>query len=102
MKGAGALEKLRLDFTGAWPLREVMPETDDATHHDIIRQLFCLITIATEDAAALAAEGQAKGLSPDRARAAADNLRELGARIECLSSVITELITEVGKGDATV
>lgn len=96
------LEKMRLDFAGAWPLRRAMPEADDTTRHEIVRGLFYLITIAAEDAAALAVEGQVKGLSLNDARASTDSLRALGARIETLSAAIAEVVTGVGNGDATV
>lgn len=79
----------------------VMPEADDDTRHEIVRQLFYLVTIAAEDAAALAVEGQSRRLSPDNARVSAGSLRALGMRIEILSSAITELVQSVEKGDET-
>jgi hypothetical protein len=79
----------------------VMPEADENVRRDIIRRLFYLITIAAEDAAALAVEGQLTGLSPDCARASAAGLRDLGMRIEILSSIIPGLTVDVGKSDRT-
>jgi hypothetical protein len=69
--------------------------------HEVVRRLFYLITIAAEDAAALAVEGQSRGWSPDHLRAAAIIFRELGMRIETLSSAIPELIEGVGNADET-
>ena len=69
--------------------------------HELTRRLFYRITIAAEDAAALAVKGQSRSLSPDHAKAVAATLLELGTRIEILSSAIPELIEDVGNGDET-
>lgn len=74
---------------------------DAEARHELIRRLFYLVTIAAEDATSLAVEGQSTSSSPDHARAAAITLRELGMRIEILSSAIPELIEGVGNGDET-
>lgn len=74
---------------------------DAEARHELIRRLFYLITVAAEDAAALAVKGQSRRLSQDHANAAAATLRELGMRIEILSSAIPELIDDVGNGDET-
>jgi len=100
MECANVLEKLRLDFAVRPRLRWRMSE-DAETRHQVVRQLFYLITIAAEDAEALAIEGQSRRLSPDHVRAAAATLRELGTRIQILSSAIPELIEDVGNGDET-
>ncbi|MCK9553101.1 hypothetical protein [Aquamicrobium sp.] len=68
---------------------------------EIIRRLFYLITIAVEDAAALAVEGQSRRLLPDCARESAANLLELGIRIEILSSAVTALLEGAEKGVET-
>jgi len=81
-------------------LRRSMSKDAEACH-EVIRRLFYLITIAAEDAAALAVEGQSRMLSPDHARASAASLRELGMKIEILSSAITELIEGGGQGGET-
>lgn len=94
------LGKLRLDFVNGPGLRWRMSE-DTETRHAVIRRLFYLITVAAEDAAVLAVEGQSRSLSPDHAKAAAVTLRELGTRIQTLSSAIPELIEDVGNGDET-
>ena len=93
-------KKLRLDFGARPRLRWRMSE-DAEVRHEVVRRLFYLITIAAEDAAALAVEGQSRGWSPDHLRAAAATVRELGMRIETLSSAISELIEDVGSGDET-
>ncbi|UNK78223.1 hypothetical protein MNQ96_11575 [Sphingopyxis granuli] len=85
------MKKLGLDLTEPLRLRPAMSEDAEA-HREVVRQLFYLITIAAEEAATLAVEGQSRRFSPDHARASADNLREMGTRIEILSSAITELI----------
>lgn len=90
---------MRLDFFDWSGLRLRMSEDTEA-RHELIRRLFYLGTIAAEDAAALAVEGQSRSLacfSP----AAAATLRELGMRIEILSSAISELIEDVGHGAGT-
>jgi hypothetical protein len=91
---------MRLDFFDWSGLRLCMSEDTEA-RHELIRRLFYLGTIAAEDAAALAVEGQSRSLSPDHAKAAAATLRELGMRIEILSSAISELIEDVGHGAGT-
>lgn len=101
MEYANALEKLGLDLAEPLRLRRAMSEDAEA-RRDIVRRLFYLITIAAEDAAAGAAEGQSGRLSSDQARACAASLRELGMRIEILSSAITELIDGVAIADDIV
>ncbi|MEQ8310441.1 MAG: hypothetical protein RIA72_07065 [Sphingopyxis sp.] len=91
---------MRLDFFDWSALRRRMSEDAEA-RHELIRRLFYLATIAAEDATALATEGQSRSLSPDHAKAAAATLRELGMRIEILSSAISELIEDVGHGAGT-
>lgn len=98
MECADALERLRLDFASHPRLRRVMSEDAEACR-EIIRRLFYLATIAAEDAATLAVEGQSGTLSSDHARTAAASLRELGERIEILSSAIMELIDGRGAED---
>jgi hypothetical protein len=71
-----------------------MPETDDDTRHEIIRRLFYLITVAAEDAATLAANGQATGLDRSRIADIAARLRALGETIEIISSAIEALAQE--------
>src|SRR5690606_11585513 len=93
-------EKLRLDFAIRLRLRRTMSEDAEA-RRELICRLFYLITIAAEDAAALAVEGQSSRLLPDCARDSAASLRELGIRIEILSSAITELTEGVGQGGET-
>jgi hypothetical protein len=93
-------EKMRLDFFDWSGFRRRMSEDAEA-RHELIRRLFYLVTIAAEDAAALAVEGQSRKLLPDQARAAATSLKELGMRIDILSSAVTELIEVVGKADVT-
>ena len=95
-----ALEKLGLDLVEPLRLGRIMSE-DAETRRKIIRRLFYLITIAAEDVAALAVEGQSRRLVPDDARASAANLLELGIRIEILSSAIMELIEGAQQGVET-
>lgn len=90
MEYVNALEKLDLDFGASLLLRRGMSEDAEA-RRDLIRRLFCLITIAAEDAAAVAVEGQSRNSSPDQAQTSAAGLQELGMRIEILSSAITEV-----------
>jgi hypothetical protein len=96
----GALEKLGLDFANSLRLRRAMSEGAE-TRRETIRRLFYLITIAAEDAAVLAVEGQSGRLSSDHARTSAARLREMGIRIEILSSAITELLEGRGQGGET-
>lgn len=93
-------KKLRLDF-GARPRLQWRMSEDAEVRHELIRRLFYLVTIAAEDATSLATEGQSRSWSPDHLRAAAATLRELGMRIEILSSAISELIEDVGQGAGT-
>jgi len=65
-----------------------------------VRRLFYLITIAAEDAAALAVEGQSGSFSSYHARTSAA-LLEFGMRIEIPSSAIMELIEGAEKGVET-
>ncbi len=92
------LEKLRLDFVDLLRLRRAMSK-DTETCLEIARRLFCLITIAAEDATALSVEGQPQRLPSDHTRDSLARLRELGIRIEILSSAIAELIEALGRGD---
>lgn len=94
------LEKLGLDLAKPLRLGRVMSEDTEA-RREVVRRLFYLITIAAEDAAAEAAEGQSGRLSPDCARTSATSLRELGMRIEILASAITELLEHGGQGGET-
>ncbi|MFD0850185.1 hypothetical protein [Sphingosinicella xenopeptidilytica] len=94
------LEKLGLDMVQPLRLGRIMSEGAE-TRRETIRRLFYLITIAAEDAAALAVEGQSRRLLPEDARTSAANLLELGIRIEILSSAITELIEGAEKGVET-
>lgn len=100
MEYTNTLEKLGLDLVEPLRLRRTMSEDAEA-RRELICRLFCLITFAAEDAAALAVDGQSKILSPDCARDSAASLRELGIRIEILSPAITELIGGVRNGDET-
>lgn len=100
MEYSNTLEKLRLDFVDPLRLRGTMTEDAEACR-EVICRLFYLITIAAEDAAALAVEGQSSRLLPDHARASAASLRELSIRIEILSSAITELLEGAKKGVET-
>jgi len=100
MEYVNALEKLDLDLVGLLRLGRAMSDDAEA-RREIVRRLFYLITIAAEDAAAGAAEGQSERLSSDCAMASAASLRELGMRIEILSSAITELLEGSGQGDET-
>lgn len=97
MEHANALEKLGLDLVGPSRLGRIMSEDAEA-RRETIRRLFYLITIAAEDAAALAVEGQSSRLLPDDARVSAANLLEFGITIEILSSAITELLEGAEKG----
>ena len=100
MEYANALEKLGLDLVEPPRLGRIMSEDAEA-RREIIRRLFYLITIAAEDAAAGAVEGQSGRLSSDCAMASAASLRELGMRIEILSSAITKLLERGGQGGET-
>lgn len=100
MEYANTLQKLGLDLVEPLRLRRTMSEDAEA-RRELICRLFYLITIAAEDATALAVEGQSSRLLPDYARDSAASLRELSIRIEILSSAITELIGGVGNGGET-
>lgn len=100
MEYANAREKLGLDLVEPLRLGRIMSQDAEA-RRKIIRRLFYLITIAAEDAAALAVEGQSRRLLPDCARASAASLRELGMRTEILASAITELLEGSGQGGET-
>jgi len=100
MEYANALEKLGLDLVEPPRFGRIMSQDAEA-RCDIVRRLFYLITIAAEDAAALAIEGQSRRLSSDHARPSAASLLGLGIRIEILSSAITELIEGAEKGVET-
>ena len=52
---------LRLDFVGGSRFRRDMSE-DNERNREIARRLFYLITVATEDAATLAVDGQSQNL----------------------------------------
>jgi len=101
MEHANAREKLGLDLVEPPRLDRIMSEGAE-TRRETIRRLFYLITIAAEDAAALAVEGQSSRLLPDDARVSAANLLELGITIEILSSAITELTNGVAIADDIV
>jgi len=100
MECAIKLQKLGLDLVEPLRLRRTMSEDAEA-RRELICRLFYLITIAAEDAAAGAVEGQSGRLSPDCARASAASLRELGMRVEILASAITELLERIKEGDET-
>ncbi|WP_139181708.1 hypothetical protein [Edaphosphingomonas haloaromaticamans] len=79
MEYANALEKLGLDLVEPPRLGRIMSEGAE-TRRETIRRLFYLITIAAEDAAALAVEGQSGDSSSYYARTSAASLLELGLR----------------------
>ena len=64
---------------------------DEEERRQLIRRVFTLATIAAEDAAAMAAEGQAPRIDHGKARVLATGLRELGERIEILALVVQEI-----------
>src|SRR5690606_37513977 len=97
MEYVNALEKLGLDLVEPSRLHRIMSE-DAEGRREVFRRLFYLVTIAAEDAAAVAVDGRSGRLSPDQARAYATSLRELGMRIEILSSAITKLLERGGQG----
>jgi len=79
--------KLRLDFVGAPRLRRRMSGDADKSG-EVVLSLFYLITVAAEDAATLAVEGQL-GLLQNAQRAdLAARLRTFGETIETLASAI--------------
>ncbi len=100
MEYANTLQKLGLDLVEPLRLRRTMSEDAEA-RRELICLLFYLITIAAEDAAALAVEGQSSRLLPACARDSAASLRELSIRIEILSSAITEVLNAGEIGDDT-
>ena len=63
----------------------------DDTTRDLIAQLFYLITVAGEDAATLAVEGQSQNFSRYQIKDDAIRSRQLGEQIEILSSAINAL-----------
>ena len=89
MECQNTAKKLYLDFIWLLWLRRFMAH-DDATH-DLIARLFYLITVAAEDAATLAVEGQSRHISPNRIENVATQSRQLGEQIEILSSAIKAL-----------
>ncbi|WP_070932169.1 hypothetical protein [Edaphosphingomonas haloaromaticamans] len=101
MEYANALEKLGLDLVEPPRLGRIMSEGAEA-RRETIRRLFYLITIAAEDAGALAVEGQSGNLSSYHARTSAASILEIGMRIEILSSAITELLEGAEKGAEAV
>ena len=105
MEYVNASEKLGLDLARLLRLGRAMSDDAEA-RRDLVRRLFCLITIAAEDAAATAVDGQSRSLSPDCARAAAASLGELGMAINrCLlepvhtdrSAKLAQLVSEPGR-----
>lgn len=100
MEYANTLQKLGLDLVEPLRLRRTM-SGDPEARRELICRLFYLITIAAEDAGALAVEGQSSSLLPDCARDSAVSLRELGTRVEILASAITELLERIKEGDET-
>lgn len=71
-----------------------MLEADHDNHRDIIRRLFYLVTVAAEDAATQAIEGQVDGLEQRRITGIATRLRASGEMIEIVSSAIEALAQE--------
>jgi len=98
MEYSNTLQKLGRDLAEPLRLRRAMSEDAEA-RREVVRRLFYLITVAAEEAATLAVEGQSRRFSRDHARASAVNLREMGTKIEILSSAITKLLEGSGQGD---
>lgn len=90
MECAGEAQKLDMDFRGRCGLRARMCE-DQEFRRQLIGRLFTLITIAAEDAATIAADGQAGSSDPHVIRSWAEKSRELGERIEVLATAIEAL-----------
>lgn len=64
-----------------------MPE-DDERRGEVIRRMFYLLTVAAEDAATLAAEGQSHKLQGCRQVELACHLRQQGETIDIVASAI--------------
>jgi hypothetical protein len=78
---------LCLDFAGMARLRRHMCENDER-NGEVVRRLFCLITIAAEDTAVLASEGQSVLLQNAQRADLAARLRSFGETIETIASAI--------------
>lgn len=77
-------EKLDMDFAGMPRLRHRMTDEDEE-RQQLIRRLFYLITVAAEDAAAIAVKGRAAQSDHSRREALTKGLRELGEWVEILA-----------------
>jgi len=79
-----------MDFTGLSSLRVRMNEDQEA-RNKLISRLYYLVTIAAEDAAMLAVEGQG-GIAGQAPGAPMNTLRDLGERIEIIALAIEALV----------
>ncbi|MDP9412515.1 MAG: hypothetical protein M3Q08_00090 [Pseudomonadota bacterium] len=77
-----------------------MSEEDEA-RREIIRRLFYLITVAAEDAATMAAEGQSRAFPTSELANAAVRLRAAGEMIEIVASAIEALAAELPSAPST-
>ncbi|MGE4431063.1 MAG: hypothetical protein AB7E05_10035 [Sphingobium sp.] len=68
---------------------------DTETRHELVRRLFCLLTLASEEAAMLAVKGQSPHPDLLRARTLAAALHIVGERIEIVSQAIGELTRDI-------
>jgi len=79
-----------MDFTGLSSLRVRMDEDQEA-RNKLISRLYYLVTIAAEDAAMLAVEGQG-GMAGQAPGTPMNTLRDLGERIEIIALSIEALV----------
>ena len=85
-------EKLDMDFAHAARLRGRMADIPETSpHDDLLRRIFYLLTAKFEDAAGIAAEGQAQGLEIAAQVALANRLQAIAEDALILTDVVVAL-----------
>ena len=92
---------MAVDFVGIPSLGRTMDEEQIADRADLISRLFLLLTIECEKGAALAVDGQGRGLPLDRRRAIASRLIDTSTAIRTIADAISILVEGVETPNAS-
>jgi len=82
---------LHMDFMRGLPLRHDMDAARHNERRDCIRRLFAVLTARLEDAATLAAEGQARTVTREAAAELAAKVQEISTETTAITEALQQL-----------
>lgn len=82
---------IQLDFAAQKSVCRAMHEAAEPERDDLIPRLFALLTAQCEDGAAIAAQGQGRGLCATRHRELAHRLEDIGEGIATIAQAASAL-----------